>query len=30
MYDTQLNFKFEAGNNEEYKVDGICDSTIYA
>ena len=28
--DTQLNFEFKAGNNKEYKVDGIQDSTIYA
>ena len=26
----QLDFKFEAGNNKKYKVDGIWDSTIYA
>ena len=28
--DTQLDFKFEAGNDEEYKVDGIQDSAVYA
>ena len=28
--DTQLNFKFEAGNNKEYEVDGIRDSAVYA
>ena len=26
----QLDFKFEAGNNKEYEVDGIWDSTVYA
>ena len=28
--DTQLDFEFEAGNNEKYEVDGIWDSTVYA
>ena len=28
--DTQLDFEFEAGNNKEYKVDGIWDSAVYA
>ena len=30
--DTQLNFKFEAGNDKdkEYEVDGIWDSSVYA
>ena len=28
--DTQLDFKFEAGNDKEYKVDSIWDSTVYA
>ena len=28
--DTQLNFKFEAGNNKEYEVDGIQNSAVYA
>ena len=27
--DTKLNFEFKAGNNKEYKVDGIWDSTVY-
>ena len=27
--DTQLNFKFEAGNDKEYKIKGIWDSTVY-
>ena len=27
---TQLDFEFEAGNNEEYKIDGIQVSTVYA
>ena len=26
----QLNFKFEAGDNKEYKVKGIQDSAVYA
>ena len=26
----QLDFKFDAGNNKEYKVDGIWDSAVYA
>ena len=26
----QLNFEFEAGNGEEYEVDGIRDSAVYA
>ena len=30
MNDMQLDFRFEAGNNKKYKVDGIWDSTIYA
>ena len=30
MNDTQLDFKFEVGNNKEYKVDGIWDSVVYA
>ena len=30
MNDMQLNFEFEAGNNKEYKVEGIQDSAIYA
>ena len=25
----QLNFKFEVGNKEKYKVDGIWDSAVY-
>ena len=28
--DTQLDFKFEAGNNKKYEVDGIWDSAVYA
>ena len=28
--DTPLDFKFEAGNGEEYEVDGIWDSAVYA
>ena len=28
--DTQLDFKFEANNDEEYEVDGIWNSTVYA
>ena len=27
---TQLDFEFEAGNSEEYKVDGIWDNAVYA
>ena len=30
MNDTQLDFKFKTGNNNEYKVDGIRDSAVYA
>ena len=30
MNDTQLDFKFEAGNNKKYTVDGIWDSAVYA
>ena len=30
MNDIQLNFKFEAGNNKEYKVKDIQDSAVYA
>ena len=26
----QLDFKFEAGNGKEYKVDSIWDSIVYA
>ena len=26
----QLDFKFEASNDKEYKVDGIQDSAVYA
>ena len=26
----QLTFKFKAGNNKEYEVDGIWDSMVYA
>ena len=29
MNDMQLDFEFETGNNEEYKVDGIWDSAIH-
>ena len=29
MNNTQLDFKFEIGNNKKYKLDGILDSTIY-
>ena len=29
MNNTQLDFDFEAGNNEEYKVDGIQNSAVY-
>ena len=28
--DTQLDFEFEAGDDKEYKVDGIQDSAVYA
>ena len=28
--DMQLDFEFEVGNNKEYKVNGIWDSTVYA
>ena len=28
--DTQLNFEFEAGNDKEYKIDGIQNSAVYA
>ena len=30
MNDKQLDFKFEAGNNKEYKVDSIWDSIVNA
>ena len=30
MNNTQLDFKFEAGNNKEYEVNSIWDSTVYA
>ena len=30
VYNMQLNFKFKAGNNEKYKVDGIWDSIVFA
>ena len=30
MNDIQLDFKFKIGNNEEYEVDSIWDSTVYA
>ena len=30
MNDLQLNFEFKAGNNEEYKIDGIQNSMVYA
>ena len=30
MNDTQLDFKFEAGNDKKYKVDSIRDSVVYA
>ena len=30
MNDTQLDFKFEAGDNKEYEVDGIRNSAFYA
>ena len=26
----QLDFEFKASNNKKYKVDGICDSAVYA
>ena len=28
--DKQPDFEFEAGNNKEYKIDGIWDSAVYA
>ena len=28
--DTQLDFEFKAGNNEEYKINGIWNSAVYA
>ena len=30
MNDTQLDFEFEAGNDKEYKIEGIWNSTIHA
>ena len=30
MNDIQLDFKFEACNDKEYKVDGIWNSAVYA
>ena len=30
MDNTQLNFKFKAGDDKEYEVDGIWDSAVYA
>ena len=30
MNDTQPDFKFEIGNNKEYKIDGIENSAVYA
>ena len=30
MNNTQLDFEFEAGDDKEYKVDGIRDSAVYA
>ena len=30
MNDIQLDFEFEASNNEEYEVDGIWNSVVYA
>ena len=30
MNDTQLDFEFEAGNNEKYEVDSIQDNAVYA
>ena len=30
MNDMQLDFEFKAGNNEEYKVNGIQNSAVYA
>ena len=30
MNDTQLDFEFEAGDDKEYKVDGIQNSVVYA
>ena len=29
MNNTQLDFKFEIGNNDEYKLDDIWDSAVY-
>ena len=28
--DIQLDFKFKAGNNKEYEIDGIWDNIVYA
>ena len=30
MNDTQLDFKFETGDNKKYEVDSIQDSAVYA
>ena len=30
MNDTQLDFKYKAGNGEKYKVDSIEDSVVWA
>ena len=30
MNDTQLDFKFEASNDEKYKIDNSWDSVVYA
>ena len=30
MDDTQLNFEFEVGNHEKYKVNNIQNCTVYA
>ena len=30
MNNTQLDIKSKTGNGEEYKIDGIWDSTVYA
>ena len=30
MNETQLDFKFETGDNKKYEVDGIWDSAVYA
>ena len=27
---TNVNFEFEAGNNKEYKIEGIWNSAVYA